>query len=100
MVQVFAVDRPELPPLLMPEQFRLQIPYFMSPSGDEGVPELAPGEYWIRLENTRRWLDDFVVEVGSPLDAATKAEIELSEDQERWLEWMLEHQIERVRLGS
>ena len=36
----------------------------------------------------------------SPLDAATKAEIELSEDHERWLEWMVEHQIQHIRLTS
>ena len=95
---VYAVDQPNLPPLTMPPRFVTDVAYFMTPSGDQGVPELKAGEYWIRREDALRWLEEFVVEVVSPLDAESKAEFELTEEQEAWLEWMVEHDVERIRL--
>ncbi|MDP7020206.1 MAG: hypothetical protein QGG36_30695 [Pirellulaceae bacterium] len=82
----------------MPERFRLEVVYFMTPGDEPGAPALGEDEYWIQLEHAAQWLDDGVVEVISPLDAEAKAEIELSEDQERWLEWMVKHQIDHIRL--
>jgi hypothetical protein len=95
---VHAVDKPDLPPLEMPPRFRTDVSYFMTPPGDHGVPKLPSGEYWVRLADARQWLEDFVVEVVSPLDAESKAEFELSEEQEAWLEWMVEHEVEHIRL--
>lgn len=100
MVQVHAVNRPDVAPLAMSDRFKTQVVYFMTPAGEPGVPALGPGEYWIRQEDARRWLDEFVVSVVSPLDAAAKAEFELSEEQEAWLEWLVAHGIEHVRLTS
>lgn len=97
-MHVYSVDRPDLPPFPMPDRFRTEIVYFMTPPGERGVPPLPPDEYWIHREDAKRWLDEFVVCVVSPLDAETKAEIELSEDQEGWLEWMVRNEIEHVRL--
>jgi hypothetical protein len=34
----------------------------------------------------------------SPLDSDSKAEIELTEEQEAWLEWMLTHEVQHVRV--
>ena len=70
----------------------------MTVPGERGVPEMPSREYWIRLADARQWLEDFVVEVVSPLDAQVKAEIELTEEQEAWLEWMVEHEVEHIRL--
>jgi hypothetical protein len=95
---VYAVDQPSLPPFEMPPRFKTEVTYFMTPSGDHGVPPLPPGEYWVRLEDARRWLEGLVVEVVSPLAAETKAELELTEEQEAWLEWMVENEIEHIRL--
>jgi hypothetical protein len=97
-MKVVAVDRPEVSPLEMSERFKFQIVYFMTPSGEHGAPALAPGEYWIRLDDARKWLEELVVYVVSPLDAASQAEIELTEEQEAWLEWLVANNIERVRL--
>jgi hypothetical protein len=36
--------------------------------------------------------------VVSPLDAETVAEIDLSEDQERWLEWMKKNNLTHIRV--
>ncbi|HTI50193.1 MAG TPA: hypothetical protein VL475_04550, partial [Planctomycetaceae bacterium] len=95
---VYAADQPELPPLEMPDRFRHEITYFMTPSGVSGVPPLPAGEYWIRLCDARSCLDDGVVRIVSPLDSDSKAEIELSEEQEAWLEWMVAHEVEHVRI--
>ena len=96
--QVEAVGRPELAPHPMPERFRTEIAYFMSLPGDAGVPTLAAGEYWISASQVRQWLDDGVFHLVSPLDSQSQAEIELSEEQESWLEWMAQHGVERVRI--
>ena len=97
-VRVIAVDRPNAPPLVMPERFRHEVAYFMSISDLPGAPAIAPGEYWIRLEDARRWLDEGVFRIISPLDSANQTEMELSEEQEAWLEWMVREGIERIRL--
>jgi hypothetical protein len=96
-MKIYSVENPDLPPCEMPDRFRTQIVYFMTPSGTYDVPDLPPGHYWIRLEDARRWLNDLVIEVVSPLDAEAKAEIELTDEQEAWLQWLVDHQIQHVR---
>ena len=97
-MHVYAVDKSDITPLKMPDRFRLEIPYFMETAGSPGVPKLGKGKYWVDLQKAQTWLDDMVISVVSPLSAEVKAEVELSEDHERWLEWMLQHQIQHVRL--
>jgi hypothetical protein len=97
-MRVHAVNRPELAPLEMPARFKTDIAYFMTPAGEAGVPKLAAGEYWVRLDDARRLLDEGVLVLVSPLDSENHTEVEISEDQEKWLEWMIAHQIEHVRV--
>lgn len=97
-VKVHAVDKPSLPPLAMPDRFRQDINYFTTTAGEPGVPELGAGEFWVRLEEAREVLDEGVLRVVSPLDSDNRTEIELSEDLERWLEWMVANEIQHVRL--
>ena len=98
-MRVYAVDRPDLPPLEMPERFKHDIAYFMTPSGERDAPPLEAGVYWISLDDARRWLDEGVLMLVSPLDSENQAEVEISEEQERWLEWLVEHDVQQVRLG-
>jgi hypothetical protein len=98
-MQIESVEKSDVTPLEMPDRFRMEVVYFMTPEGDEGVPKLGENEYWIRLTDARKWLEEFVFEVVSPLDAESKAEIELTEEQESWLEWMVENEIEHIRLS-
>lgn len=97
-VRVHAVDRPELAPHAMPDRFRHDVTYFMGLPGERGVPQLPPGEYWIHRDDAARWLDDGVFYLLSPLDSQNQTEVELSDEQEDWLRWMLEHGVERIRL--
>jgi len=100
MILVHAVSKPELPPFTMPDRFLTDVAYFMTPGGVEDAPKLGSKEYWIELSNAQRWLEEFVVEVISPLDASTKAEFELTDDQESWLQWLVDHEVSHVRLES
>jgi len=94
---IHAADKPNVPPFEMPARFRTDIAYFMTPAGERGAPKLPAGEYWISLEDSRRWLDEGAVEVISPLDNLNSTEFELTEEQENWLRWMVENEIEHVR---
>lgn len=97
-VRVVPLDGQPTATIEMPERFRLEVVYFMTPGDATGAPELGPGEYWIEPQNVERWLDDGCFSVVSPLDAESVAEIELSEEHERWLEWLKKNQITRVRI--
>ena len=73
---IYAVDRPVLPPLKMPDRFRTDIAYLMTPAGEHGVEKMPSGEYWIWLDDAREWLADGVLSVVSPLDGLNRTEIE------------------------
>jgi hypothetical protein len=99
-VRVYAVDRSELPPFEMPDRFRHDITYFVTSPGEAGAPETLPdGQWWVRLADAREMFDAGTIRIVSPLDSNSSAEIELSEEQENWLQWMIENQIELVRLA-
>jgi hypothetical protein len=98
MTQIIPLDVPGIVPMVMPDRFRKEIVYFMTPADGNGAPACGNHEYWVRLEDSERWLDDGFFTLVSPLDAESVAEIELSEDQERWLEWMVQNQISHVRV--
>ena len=98
-IRVHAVDHPDLPPLTMPDRFRRDVTYFSTPAGqDDAPPRLGEREYWIREEDARRIYDDGVIRIVSILDSDHRTEIEITEDQERWLEWILAHGIRHVRI--
>jgi hypothetical protein len=95
-----ALDRPTAPGLELPDRFRMEIVYFMTPPGERGAPaDLGDNEYWIDLAEAQKWLDDAVVYVVSPLDAENQAEIELTEYHEAFLQWLLAHKINRVKIA-
>lgn len=98
-MQVTAVDRPAVSALEMPARFRLEVVYFMTVPGEHGAPASLPeNEYWIDHAEARQWLDDLVVSIVSPLDAAAKAEIPLTEEHEAWLQWLLDNDVHHIRL--
>jgi hypothetical protein len=98
-MKVIALDQPAAPPLETPDRFRMEIVYFMTPPGERGAPAaLGENEYWINLADARRWLEEMVVYVVSPLDAENQAEIELTEYHEAFLQWLTTHNIQRVKL--
>src|SRR5581483_1588622 len=99
-MQLLSLDRPSAPPLDLPARFRLEIVYFITPPGERGAPyDLKDNESWINLDDARRWLDEQVVYVVSPLDAENQAEIDLTEYHEAFLQWLVDHNIQHVRIA-
>lgn len=97
-IRVLPLDGRPCEPMEMPERFRLEVVYFMTPQDAPGAPKLGISEYWIEPQNVHKWLEDGCFSVVSPLDAHSVAEIELSEEHERWLEWLKNYQITQVRI--
>jgi len=98
-MKIIAVDQPQASPLQMPDRFRMEIPFFMTPPGEKNAPaSLGENEYWINLDEARVWIDEGVVYVVSPLDAENKAEIELTEYHEAFLQWLVANNVQRVRV--
>lgn len=100
-VRIVAVDHPELPPYTISDRFRHEVAYFALPKADDRIPAaLGEHEYWIRTEDAQSIYDDGVVRLVSPLDSGSTAELELTEEQERWLEWLLENAVQHIRIDS
>ena len=70
----------------------------MSASGAPGVPTLGKDEYWFAAADVARWLDEGVFYLVSPLDTANMTEVELTEEQEAFLQWLKENQVQHVRV--
>ena len=98
-MRVSSIDQQGVSPLEMPDRFRMEIPFFMTPPGEKDSPAaLGENEYWVNLDDARQWLDEQVVYVVSPLDAENKAEIELTEYHEAFLQWLISNNVRHVRL--
>jgi hypothetical protein len=98
-VSVNAVDRTDVAMHHMPQRFLHDVTYFATPPGVQDAPAKLPErEYWIRADDARRILDDGVITIVSPLDSASRTEIEITEEQERWLEWLVKHEVQHIRL--
>ena len=95
-VHVTATGRAEVRPIRLSERFRQEIPYFAAdpPAGSS----LAEGEWCVDPDEARRLMDAGVLRLVSPLDSDSSAEIELSEEQEEFLDWVVTNDVRRVRL--
>jgi hypothetical protein len=99
MPRLIALDREGVPALAITPRMRSQLVYFQASPGKEGVPEAgSPDEVVFCMGEVRRWLEEGVFEVVSPLDTANQTEIELTEEQEAFLGWLLEHGVSHVRV--
>lgn len=99
IIHVQAVNRSDVPLCPMPSRFRHDVTYFATPAGTLDAPaKLGEGEYWIRSPDAERILDDGVITIVSPLDSASRTDLEITEDQERFLEWLSKHGVQHVRL--
>jgi hypothetical protein len=99
-VLVHAITKPELKPYAMADRFRHDITYFCTSPGEAGAPaKLGPGEWWVRLDDAKKIHEEGVLRIVSPLDSASSTELEISEEHEAWLEWMIANEVEHVRLG-
>ena len=99
-VRVVPINRPEVAPFAMPDRFRHDITYFVTSPGESGAPaKLGENEWWVRREDAQEFYDDGILRIVSPLDSQSTAELEITEEQEAWLRWMIDNQIEHIRLA-
>ncbi|MDZ4780581.1 MAG: hypothetical protein SGJ19_10045 [Planctomycetia bacterium] len=98
-IHVIAVGRTDLAPHPMPDRFRHDVSYFMAIPGENGVPVFPAGEYWVPRADAARYLEEGVLVLVSPLDSYHRTEVELTAEQEDWLEWMVRHGVEHIRLA-
>ena len=96
MPQIFLepLDRPGVAPLPISPRLRSQLVYFGSPDGT------ADGGYAFDAAEVAKYLEEGVFFLVSPLDTANKTEVELTEEQESFLQWLLDHDVRRARLRS
>ncbi len=94
-MKIVALKNQEAPSLDVSNRIKQEIVYFATASNSDG---LATEEYTIDVGEARRILDQGVLHVVSPLRAENAAEVEISEDAERLLEWVLEYDIHQIRL--
>ena len=92
------IDHPEVRPLAISLRMRGQLVYFMAAPSAAGMPPLGENEYWFAREEIRKWLDEGVFYLVSPLDSANMTEVELTEEQETLLNWLDKNQIAHVRV--
>lgn len=100
-IRVLAVGRSDIPGWKMPDRFRHDVTYFATPAGTGNAPQqLPPKEYWISQSEAERILEDGVLTIVSPLDSDSRTELEITEEQEQLLEWLIQHEIEHIRLET
>ena len=67
---------------------------------ESGVVRVLGIDFRDSPEDARRWLEDGVLSLVSPLDSQHRAEAEITDEQQTWLEWMVANNVERVRLET
>lgn len=97
-MQLKAIGRTDVGPFKVSTRLRSQFVYFVSSPEAAGVPKLAENEFFFALAETRKWHDEGVIFLVSPLDTANMTEVELTEEQEDLMEWLVKNHVEHVRL--
>src|SRR3954454_1037839 len=92
------IDRPEVPPRAISERLRHQLVYFVTPRDTPGLPALGEHDFWFSPDEVATWADEGVFRLVSPLDTDSMTEVELSEEQEAFLQWLQANRISHVRL--
>jgi hypothetical protein len=93
-----ALDRPDVRPLAISARMRGQLVYFMAARSAADMPSLGENEYYFARDEVKKWLDEGVFYLVSPLDSANVTEVELTEEQEALLSWLHKNEIAHVRV--
>jgi hypothetical protein len=99
-IQAVPIDRPDVPPRAISARLRSQLNYFISAADAPGIPALGEHEYWFSAVEVARWVDEGVFYLVSPLDVANQTEVELSEEQEEFLNWLQRGGVQHVRIDG
>ena len=92
---VIPLNKIEIAPYEISATLRNQLQYFTDGKiHDTGNSD----EFVFPIARTTELLEDGVFYVVSPLDDQNQAEIEITEEQEDLLEWLVSNRIEEVRI--
>ena len=94
---IHALDKPETGPYEISPTLRNQLQYFTTGEVRDGN---NPDEFFFPLERTSQLLEVGVFYVVSPLDEQHQAEIEISDEQEDLLDWLVSNGIQRVKVEA
>ncbi|QEH37347.1 hypothetical protein OJF2_59370 [Aquisphaera giovannonii] len=97
-IQVVSVEHPDVPPFPISARLRSQLVYFMSSPGRDGMPALGEGEYWIARDDITRWLMEGVFQLVSPLDTEKATDVELTDEQDAFLNWLEKSRTQHIRV--
>ena len=92
---VSPIGKPEIEPFEITAELRTQLQYFTT--GETRDPKKL-NEYFFPLLRTRGLLEDGVFYMVSPLDSQNQSEIEITLEQEIFLEWIVEKEVENIRV--
>ena len=96
-----ALDKPTLEPYEISGILRGQLQYFTEgASGSQWEHSEDPNAFFFPLELTSELFDEGVFYVTSPLDDQNQAEIEITEEQEDFLDWLVSNKIEKVKVSE
>jgi hypothetical protein len=96
--KIRSLDKPHIEPFVISERLKSQIHYFAGPHDHPAAPPLKSGEYWFHKPELESYLEQGSFAVVSPLDMANATEIELSEEQEALLSWLVHNDITHIHL--
>ena len=94
---VFAADKLALKPYEVSQTLRSQLHYFTE---GEIRDSQKPNDYFFPLGRTSELLEEGVFYLVSPLDDQNRAEIEITGEQEDFLDWLVSNKIERIRVSE
>ena len=94
---VSAIDKPDLEPYEVSRTLRGQLHYFTE---GEIRDTQKPNDYFFPIERTSELLEEGVFYLVSPLDDQNRAEIEITDEQEDFLEWLVSNEIEQIRVSE
>ncbi len=97
-ILIVPIDRADVAPRPISPRFRSQLIYFIGSPDSPEAPPLAEGELWFDSKEIDRWISDGVFYLVSPLDTANMTEVELTEEQEDFLNWLKSADVRHVRV--
>ena len=89
------LDKTEIAPYEISGTLRKQLPYFTEGKIHDTSD---PDRFFFPIARTTELLEDGVFYVVSPLDDQNQAEIEITDEQEDLLEWLVSNRIEEVQV--
>ena len=96
-----AIDKPTLEPYEISQTLRGQLQYFTEGARARRWEHSDdPNAFFFPLELTAELYDEGVFYVTSPLDDQNQAEIEITEEQEDFLYWLVSNQVEKVKVSA